>query len=184
MTIDWDLVVKLAGPVIGALAGAGVKHLFDSRPRVVAFLGHVSGISLKRDDGYISVGTHSVVLRNAGNKTAKNVRIGHNVLPDFQVSPDVQYSIESLPGGQKEIKFDQLIPKKQLTITYLYFPPLTWEQINTHLETEDGPIKVLRVLPTIQLSKPVISTLWILMGIGLVTILYLMFSLVGWVLNA
>jgi len=184
MAIDWDLVVKLAGPVIGALAGAGAKHLFDSRPKVVAFLGHASGIHLKRDEGDFQVGTHSVVLRNAGNKTAKNIRIGHTVLPDFQVFPDIQYSVETLPGGHKEIRFDQLIPKKQITITYLYFAPLTWEQVNTHLETEDGPIKVLNVLPTIQLSKSVVSLLWALIGIGLVTLLYLLFVFVGWTLNA
>lgn len=184
MAIDWDLVIKLAGPVVGALAGAGAKHLFDSRPRVVAFLGHASGIRLHRDEGDLQVGAHSVVLRNAGNKTAKSVRIGHSVLPDFQVFPDIQYTVEPLPGGQKEIRFDQLIPKKQITVTYLYFAPLTWDQVNTHLETEDGPIRVLRVLPTIQLSKPVLSILWALIGVGFVTLPYLLLAFLGWVPNA
>lgn len=180
MAIDWDIAVKLAGPVLGALIGAGAKHLFDSRPRVVAFLGHVSGIHLDRKEGALAVGTHSIVLRNAGNKAAQNVRIGHNVLPDFQVFPDTNYSVETLPSGNKEIHFDQLIPKKQVTITYLYFHPLTWEQVNTYLETDQGPIKVLRVLPTIQLSKPIITLVWTLIGIGLITLLYLAFVLLRW----
>lgn len=180
MLVDWDLVLKLAGPMIGALVGAGAKHLFDSRPRVVAFLGHASGIRLHREEGDLQVGTHSVVLRNAGNKTAKNIRIGHTVLPDFQVLPDIQYTVETLPGGIKEIRFDHLIPKKQITVTYLYFAPLTWDQVNTHLETEDGPVRILRVLPTIQLSKPVLASFWVLIGVGFVSIVYLLLVFVGW----
>ena len=178
--MDWELVAKIAGPVVGALVGAGVKHLVDSRPRVVAFLGHVSGIRLKRGDGDLSVGSHSVVLRNSGNKAAPNVRIGHNVLPDFQVFPDVAYAVETLPSGSKEIRFSQLVPKKQITITYLYFPPLTWEQVNTYLETDDGPIKILNVLPTVQPTKAVVMLIWTLAGIGAVTLIYLAFSLSLW----
>lgn len=184
MAVDWDLVVKIAGPVIGAAVGAGIKHLLDSRPRVVAFLGHVAGIRLQREGGPLSVGSHSVVLRNAGNKAAQNVRIGHNVLPDFQVFPDMPYSVETLPSGTKEIQFSQLVPKKQVTITYLYFPPLTWEQVNTYLETDDGPIKVLKVLPTVQPSKIVVSVFWTLTGIGVVSLLYLLFMLWSWLWSA
>jgi hypothetical protein len=179
--IDWDLVAKLAGPVIGAAVGAGLKHVFDSRPRVVAFLGHVSGITLRRPDSQsLAVGSHSVVLRNAGNKSAQNVRIGHNVLPDFQVFPDVTYTVVTLPNGSNEIQFPSLVPKKQITITYLYFPPLTWQQVNTHLETDDGPITVLNVLPTVQPTKLVASIMWALIGIGTVAILYLIAIFLRW----
>jgi hypothetical protein len=181
MAVDWDLVVKIAGPVLGALVGAGIKHLLDGRPRVVAFLGHVSGIRLQRDGAPLAVGSHSVVIRNAGRKAAFNVRIGHNTLPDFQVYPDTPYTVETLPNGSREIHLGQLIPKKQITITYLYFPPLTWEQVNTHLETDDGPIKVLNVLPTVQPSKPVLTATWALIGIGAVTLLYLITLLLRWV---
>ncbi len=184
MSLDWNLLIKLAGPILGAFAGAGAKHLLDSRPRVVAFLGHVSGINLIRENEPFAVGSHSVVLRNAGGKAANNVRIGHNVLPDFQISPDTQFTVDDLPRGGKEIRIPVLIPKKQLTITYLYFPPLTWEQVNTHLETDDGPIRILNVLPTVQLSKPVITILWALIGVGLVTVLYLVAQLIRWVSGA
>jgi hypothetical protein len=180
MAVDLDLVVKVAGPVLGALVGVGIKHVLDSRPRVVAFLGHVSGIRLQRDGGPLSIGTHSVVLRNAGRKAAQNVRIGHNVLPDFQVFPDTPYVVETLPNGSREIRFPQLVPKKQVTLTYLYFPPLTWEQVNTHLETDDGPIRVLKVLPTVQASKWILAILWSLVGVGLVTLLYWAVVLVRW----
>ncbi len=183
MAVDWDLVAKITGPIVGAIVGAVIKHLLDSRARVVAFLGHVAGIQLQREGGPLSVGSHSVVLRNAGNKAAQNVRIGHKVLPDFQVFPDTPYSVETLPSGSKEIRFAQLVPKKQITITYLYFPPLTWEQVNTHLETDDGPIKVLNVLPTVQPSKSVVSLFWALVGIGIITVIYLLFTLWAWLLS-
>jgi hypothetical protein len=184
MTIDWDLTAKLAGPVVGAIVGAAIKHVLDSKPNVVAFLGHVSGIALQRDSGPLVVGTHSVVVRNAGRKAASDVRVGHNILPDFQVFPDVHYIVETLPNGSKEIRFPQLVPKKQVTITYLYFPPLTWQQVNTHLETDDGPIKVLNVLPTVQTSRGLQMIYWGLVGTGFVTVLYLLVTLIRWLLGA
>ena len=184
MAIDWDLTTKLAGPVLGALVGVAIKHLLDSRPRVVAFLGHVSAVKLQREGGPLHVGTHSVVLRNAGRKAAQNVRIGHNVLPDFQVFPDTAYSVETLPNGSKEIRFPQLVPRKQVPISYLYVPPLTWEQVNTHLETDDGPVKVLNVLPTVQASRPVLTVYWILVGIGIVSLLYLAVMILRWLADA
>ena len=151
--------------------------MLERRPRVVSYLGHVSGVRLSRDEGPLVVNTHSVVLRNAGRKTAKNVRLGHQVLPDFQVFPDIEYSVHDLPGGQKEIVIPSLIPKKEVTVTYLYFPPLTWEQINTHLETDDGPVKVIRVLPTIQFPRWVYAILWALIIYGFIALVYTLWEL-------
>ena len=66
----------------------------------------MSGINLTRADPPMSVNTHSIVVRNAGNKLATNIRIGHMELPDFQIFPDIEYEVKSLPGGQKEIVLD------------------------------------------------------------------------------
>ncbi len=125
----------------------------------------------------MQVNTHSVVFRNAGRKTANNVRLGHNILPDFQVSPDTEYTVADLPGGGKEIRFPKLVPKKQVTITYLYFPPLTWDQVHTHVESDEGPVKVLNVLPTVQLPRWVITILWLLVGYGVIGLLYSAYAL-------
>jgi hypothetical protein len=82
------------------------------------------------------------------------------------------YTVRDLPGGEKEIVIPTLVPKKEVTVTYLYFPPLTWSQVNTHLESDDGPVRVIRVLPTLQLPKWAIVVLWGLIVYGVIALLY------------
>lgn len=178
MVIDWNVVATIASPIIALFVGAALNRAIESRPRVVSYLGHVSGIRLTRGDQPMQVNTHSVVFRNAGGKTANNVRLGHAILPDFQVFPDIEYTVVDLPGGGKEIRFPKLVPKKQFTITYLYFPPLTWDQVHTHVESDEGHVKVLNVLPTVQLSKWMIATLWILVGYGVIGLMYTVYTLI------
>lgn len=170
--IDWSVVATIAAPIIALFVGAALDRYLERRARVVSYLGHASGIRLTRPDGPVVVNSHSVVVRNAGRSAAKNVRLGHAVLPDFQIFPDIEYTVRDLPGGQKEILIPTLVPKKEITVTYLYFPPLTWNQINTHLESDEGPIRVLRVLPTVQLPKWALIILWGLIVYGAVALLY------------
>lgn len=120
------------------------------------------------------------MLSNTGRKTANNVRVGHTILPDFQVFPDVEYDVAHLPGGGKEILFPKLVPKKQITITYLYFPPVTWDQVNTHLESDEGPSKVINVLPAAQFPKWLVTLLWLLIGYGVIGIIYTAYELIKW----
>lgn len=170
--IDWSVVATIAAPIIALFIGAALDRYLERRARVVSYLGHASGIRLTRPEGPVVVNTHSIVVRNSGGRAATNVRLGHSVLPDFQIFPDIDYSIRDLPGGQKEIFIPTLVPKKEITVTYLYFPPLTWNQVNTHLESDDGPVRVLRVLPTVQLPKWAIIILWALIVYGAIALLY------------
>lgn len=176
-SIDWPTVANIAMPVIALFIGAGLDRFFEKRSRVISYLGHVSGIGLSRPEGPLVVNTHSVVLRNAGRKAATNVRLGHWTLPDFQVFPGIEYTVRDLPGGQKEIVIPVLIPKKEITVTYLYFPPITWNQVNTHLESDDGPIRVIRVLPTLQLPRWALIVLWSLIVYGFIALLYTLWVL-------
>lgn len=166
------MVATIAAPIIALFVGAALDRYLERRARVVSYLGHASGIRLTRPDGPVVVNTHSVVVRNAGRSAAKNVRLGHVVLPDFQIFPDIEYTVRDLPGGQKEILIPTLVPKKEITVTYLYFPPLTWNQINTHLESDEGPVRVLRVLPTVQPPRWALIILWGLIVYGAVALLY------------
>ena len=182
MIIDWNLVVNVSSPIIALFVGAVLNHFLENRPKVIAYLGHVSGISLKRDKP-VQINTHSVVLRNVGRKTSTNIKLGHNVLPDFQVFPDVEYQIINLPGGGREILIPKLVPQKQITISYLYFPPLTWDQINTHLESDEGPLKVLKVLPTIQYPKWVSTVVWLLILYGAIGLIYTIYEILNVLCN-
>ncbi len=180
MSVDWNVVATMASPLVALFVGAALNRAIESRPRVVSYLGHVSGIFLSRATPPMQVNTHSVVLRNTGRKTARNVRLGHAVLPDFSVYPDIEYSVADLPGGGKEIRFPQLVPEKQVTVSYLYFPPITWGSINTHVESDDGPVKVLNVLPTVQLPKWLSSILWFLIGYGVLGAIYSLYAFALW----
>ena len=179
MNVDWNVVATIASPIIALFIGAALNRAIENRPRVVCYLDHVSGISIQGAQP-LQVNSHSVVLRNAGRKTAMNIRLGHAVLPAFQIYPDIDYTVVNLPGGGREIRIPNLVPKKQVTITYLYFPPLTWERVNTHLESDDGPVKVLNVLPTVQLPKWLTVVLWVLIGYGTIGLAYTLYALYKW----
>jgi hypothetical protein len=116
-----------------------------------------------------------VVVRNTGRKPAENLRVGHTILPDdFIVQPDMEYTIKELPGGSKELVFPIIPPKKQITISYLYFPPLTYDKINSHVESDNGAAKPVNVLLQPVFSKWVNASVWVLMLLGMTTIMYLL----------
>lgn len=176
MTIDWNVVATIAAPVIALFIGAALNRVIVARARLVTYLGHVSAHRLKRDDGSpYDVYTHSVVLRNTGRRPATNVRLAHAFLPNVNVYPDVEHRVEDLPGGGKEIVVPTLVPNEQVTISYLYFPPITWNRINRQIKSDDGLAKVLHVLPTQQYPKWFYRFASALMLAGLIAILYVAF---------
>ena len=180
MNVDWMIVATIAAPLLTLVAGAALNHFVEARPRIVTYLAHASVFRAHRPEGPVQINTHAVVLRNTGRRAATNVRLGHNLLPDFQVYPDVQYRVEDLPSGGRELVFPLVVPQKQITISYLYFPPVTWHQINTHFESDEGPARVITVLPQPQYPRWLINCLRVLVYIGSVTTLYLLFALVRW----
>ena len=166
MNFDPEVIAKLAGPLLSLVVGAVIKHYTEARSRVVSFIGHVSAFTLQGEQNSV-IHTHSVVVRNAGRKAARNVRLTHGVLPiNITVYPPVQHTIERNPDGAGEIVFPVLVPKEQVTVSYLYFPPLLWNQINLNTKSDEGFAKIINVIPIPQPSKGVIAAVWGLMFIG------------------
>lgn len=166
MQIDPDVLAKIAGPIISLIGGA-LKIYMEGKSSLVSFIGHVSSFTLT-DEQHTVVHTHSVVVINAGRKTAKNVRLTHAFLPiNYTVYPPVHHTIERNPdntGG--EIVFPVLVPKEQVTISYLYFPPLLWNHINSNIKSDDGFAKIIDVIPSPQPNRLVIAMLWALVFVG------------------
>lgn len=184
MSIDWHLAASVGMPIITLFLGALVNHLLESRPKLVSHIGFISSHELEqKPDGSPGeiVNTHSVVIRNMGRKAATNVRLGHNFLPNVNVYPDIEYEIRDLPGGGKELVFPTLVPKKEVSINYLYFVPDTWQKVNTHVESDDGLAKVIPVLLQPQLRLWQIRTMWTLIVIGLVACAYVLFEGIRWI---
>ena len=174
MNVDADLVAKLVAPILSIIIGAIVKFYIEARPKVVSYIGHTSEFTLKNESQTI-VRTHSVIVHNTGRKAARNVRLSHFVLPpDFTIQPPIQYSIESNPEGFREIVIPVLIPKEQITISYLYFPSLVWNRINQSTKSDEGFAKIVNVIPMPQPSRTVLAVVWLLMFAGVSFILYLL----------
>ncbi len=182
MTIDADTVAKIVGPLLSLLLGAVIKHYSEARAKLVSFIGHVSSFTLQNEQHTV-VHTHSVIVINAGRKAAQNVRLSHKVLPpDVTVYPPVQYTIERNPEGAGEILIPVLVQKEQVTISYLYFPPLTWNQVNASTKSDEGFAKILNVIPMPQLNKGVLVAVWALLFVGASFIFYWLTRLLAYVL--
>jgi hypothetical protein len=74
-----------------------------------------------------------------------------------------------------------LVPGQQVTVAYLYFPPLLYHQINLLVSSDEGMARVISVLPTPQFSRSRLAVLWILVFVGAVTSLYLLVELGLWI---
>ena len=179
MTIDWKFIVGLGFPTLTGLVGWILRPFFEKRPNLVAYFGHIAALSTTNSAGKkFPVFSHSVIIRNSGKLVSKNIRVKHKHLPDsFEIYPPQEYSIVNLEDGYKEIVVSQLIPKQQITISYLYFPPVDVSKIHDGILSDEGFAKVIDMIPTPQLKKWQIRVVWALMAIGVLTCLWLIYKL-------
>src|SRR5438105_1234495 len=92
VSIDWMVVATIAAPLLALVAGIWLKNVFENRPQLVTFFGAVSVFNYTAPNGTrLVVHTHDVVVRNTGRRSAHNVRLGHQTLPDHNISPAVDH---------------------------------------------------------------------------------------------
>lgn len=176
MEINWLVLATIAAPIVALFIGAALDRFIERKPKVFYYLGHMSNFRL-RDQKKTNVYTHSIVIMNSGKKTAKGVRIGHNVLPqDFNISPSKEYEVVPLPDNGKEIKFATIVPGEVVAISYLYFSPLQWNQINTDIKHDDGFGKEIQVLPTKQFPKWQLMIFGAFLMLGIISFIYLLYE--------
>jgi hypothetical protein len=175
VSIDWEIVRALVVPFLVALVTIGVTRWWERRPRLISFLAHATGVRITPADASVqpyNINLHTVVLRNDGSRAATNVRLGHQPLQfTHHIQPAYAYSQNTLPDGGMEIVFPTFPPKRSVTITYLY-SGVTWHQINTHLESDEGPVKVHNVLPMRQYSKAFNRTVLFFLCVGVMALAY------------
>ncbi len=176
MSVEWNAVATIAAPVITLFFGVWVNRKFENRPILISYFGHISSFrSTPPDRDPIHVNTHAVVLRNAGRRAATNVRLHHTVLPDFSISPSIDYRTEVLPDETRDIVFPTLVPGEEMTISYLYFPPLTASGVNAGIKCDQGFAQAIPVLLQRQYPKWFNRIASVLLLIGIVTVLYFVF---------
>lgn len=177
--IDWLAVDTIAGPVLGVIAGAALTSFFEKRPNLISYYGHVAEFLVSGDTVAMDVYTHSVIVRNNGKKTAFNVRLGHNFLPDFKIYPKVGYTVFEVPNGGKEIVFPTLVANEQVTVSYIYYPPLTASQINAYTKSDEGAARIITMLPQPQSPAWLVRTILAFTAVGGMATLYILDKLIA-----
>jgi hypothetical protein len=180
MTVEWGALATIAAPIIALFVGVWVNRRFESRPVLISHFGHVAAFVSKSATGEpITVHTHTVVLRNAGRRGATNVRLHHRVLPDFNIWPQLAHNVEELPDGSKDIVIPTLVPGEAITVSYLYFPPVTVAEVNAGIKCDQGFAHVVPVLLQRQYPRWASLAAGCLTLFGFVSVVYLLYRAVA-----
>ena len=97
------------------------------------------------------------------------------MLPDFNIWPDVVHHVDTLPNGTRDIVIPTLVPGEQITISYLYFAPITVSQVNAGIKCDQGFARQIAVLLQRQYPRWLNFIASVLMIAGLVAIIYLLY---------
>lgn len=184
MTINWLVASQIAGPILAAGLGAFFHWFFTRAPRLVVFFGHASAFTIRwtqdNPNPPTTIHTHTLIVRNAGRAVANNVRVGHRVWPAyFDIQPPTQHHVEDVPNSSsKEIVIDKMVRGEEVQISYLYFPPLTFQQIHSTVKADEGQatgwnVALQRVFPKWWNAQAVIFYL-----IGIAAVIYAAVTLV------
>lgn len=154
------IAATIAAPVVALFVGAALDRKLERRPRLISFYSHASAVRVNPTEGEpFNLNSHAVVVRNAGRLTATNVRLGHNHLPnDFSVWPAAEHSVQRRADGTAEIIFPTIVPNEQITVTYLYPAPVTFNQINSYTKGDQGYAQVVTAL-TAPMQSPLVQRL-------------------------
>jgi hypothetical protein len=190
--VSLDSIFKLISPVLVAVAGWIWKWIVEGRPKLVVYMVNAASLPLPHDQsppgpnglaadaqvaGPTALHTHSIVVRNTGKKPAHNVRLGHYVTPaSYQLFPPVSFSVnptgDRAQGSGMEILLPTLVPGEQITISYLYLPTVTWNQIHSYYKCDEGMAIVKNVVPTPAQPKWFVASTLALVFVGASTIVY------------
>ena len=175
--VDWQLFATVTVPILTLFVGVWVNRRFESRPILLSHWGHVSSFNYQKGDGTTGVvNTHTIVIRNAGRRAATNVRLHHSYLPDFNIWPAVQYQLEAVPNSGRDIVIPTIVPNEQLTISYLYFPPATYADVNSGVKCDEGFATQIPVLLQRQYPNWFNFTAATLMLLGIAALVYGLFE--------
>ena len=184
--VDWQILTNIAAPMLALVFGVWINRRFENRPVLLSHWGHASSFNYQQGDGTTGVvNTHSVVIRNAGRRAATNVRLSHNVLPaNFNIWPAVEYQVKDVPNSGADIVIPKLVPGQHLTISYLYFPPVTYADVNAGVRSDEGFATQIPVLlqPEHPKWRRVVERM--LIFLGMVSLIYALFEIGSFVMEA
>lgn len=124
--------------------------------------------------------THTVVIKNAGNKAANNVRVMHHVLPPFSIHSPVTTTRQKGASQSEAILIPVLVPKDEIVISYLYAANLKWHEIHAYVKCDEGMAKSTDMMMVPQPSKATVALVWGLIFVGVSTLTYIAIELFLW----
>lgn len=185
IVVDWQFFATVAAPILALFVGVWVNRRFESRPVLLSHWGHVSSFNYQMGNGDTgTVNTHSVVIRNVGRRAATNVRLSHTYLPDFKIWPPVQHKLEEVPNSANDIVIPTVVPNQQLSISYLYFPPVTYADVNAGVKCDQGFATPMPVLLQRQYPDWLNYCAAALMIVGMSVLVYGLFELGSLIIRA
>lgn len=174
MEINWSVFATIASPIIALFIGVALDRIIERRARLIAYFTHASAFNLTGANP-VTVHTHGIVIRNVGKRTATDIRVRHTTLPaNFNVFPDIEFRVENLPRSGAEIVFPVLVPNEQVSISYLYFPPLIFSQIHAGIRHSEGFATEVTALPTPRYPNWIRRIILLLLILGIIAIIYLL----------
>lgn len=120
----------------------------------------------------IVVNSHSLTVKNTGRLSATNVRVSHVVDAGFSVFPPLPYQTREVPDGGFEVLFPKLPPGDAVTLSYIYAPPLTWQEFQTGVRSDEQVGRAVSVLPANKPPRWIFASAVGLQIVGAVTLLY------------
>lgn len=177
MEVNWPVVATIASPIIALFIGIVIDRFIERKPNLIAYFTHASAFNLTGINPPATIHTHGIVIKNIGKRPATDIRVRHNFLPqNFNVYPVIDHRVQNLPGGGAEMVFPVLVPNEQVTISYLYFPPLLFNQIHAGIRHSDGFATEVTALPTPQYPSWIRRILLFLLMLGTIAFVYLVFK--------
>ena len=172
--MDVDSLIKVISPLIAVIFGVIVKNQTEKKSKLISYFGHASVAQVKQINSTV-INAHNVIIRNAGKKTAFNVRITHQYLPDDMIvyPNSTAYSVNKYPNGGAEILLPSMVEDEQIIISYSYLPPLTFDKINSSIKSDDGFCQQISSIPEPPKSRLIISFQYFLMFFGMSLLVYL-----------
>ena len=182
--VDWQLFATVTAPLLALFVGVWLNRRIEKRPVLLTHWGHVSSFRLQLPDGTSDfVNTHSVIVVNEGKRSATNVRLSHTILPDFNILPAVPYKQEQVPDSGPDIVIPTMVPGEQIMVSYLYFPPVTYEQINSSVKHDEGFATHIPVLLQRQYPRWFNNSAAIVFVVGLSAFVYALFEVISWLVG-
>ena len=182
MGIDWIIVATITATIAAPLAALGVATFLRRPSRVTFYFSHASIHRVPAPPGGqpLEVNTHSLVIQNTGWRPVHNVKLTHFLKPQsFTAYPDVKYRVSDLPGGGQEILFPSLVPKEQVTLSYLYYPPLIWSAIQGDIKSDEGFANNIQVNPIRQYPKWIHVIVGIFFYVGVLSVIGVLYVFAG-----